>query len=67
MNITFFIGNGFDIGLGLKTRYEDFYKEYCDAQDTDTKNITEFKKTLKKWNADKENTHSKIDLSFLKF
>ena len=56
MNITFFIGNGFDIGLGLKTRYEDFYKEYCDAQDTDTKNITEFKKTLKKWNADKENT-----------
>lgn len=25
MNITFFIGNGFDINLGLKTRYSDFY------------------------------------------
>lgn len=25
MNITFFIGNGFDINLGLKTRYMDFY------------------------------------------
>ena len=25
MNITFFIGNGFDVNLGLKTRYSDFY------------------------------------------
>lgn len=25
MNITFFIGNGFDINLGLSTRYSDFY------------------------------------------
>lgn len=25
MVITFIIGNGFDIGLGLKTRYNDFY------------------------------------------
>lgn len=25
MNITFFVGNGFDINLGLKTRYIDFY------------------------------------------
>lgn len=25
MNITFFIGNGFDINLGLNTRYSDFY------------------------------------------
>lgn len=25
MNITFLIGNGFDINLGLKTRYSDFY------------------------------------------
>ena len=29
LNITFLIGNGFDIGLGLKTRYKDFYKYYC--------------------------------------
>ena len=25
MNITFFIGNGFDLNLGLKTSYKDFY------------------------------------------
>lgn len=26
--ITFFIGNGFDINVGLDTRYKDFYKYY---------------------------------------
>ena len=30
MYITFFIGNGFDINLGLKTRYSDFYDYYKD-------------------------------------
>ena len=28
MNITFLIGNGFDINLGLNTRYTDFYPTY---------------------------------------
>ncbi len=28
MNITFLIGNGFDVKLGMKTRYIDFYKSY---------------------------------------
>lgn len=28
MNVTFLIGNGFDINLGLKTRYTDFYDLY---------------------------------------
>ena len=28
MNITFFIGNGFDLNIGLRTRYTDFYKYY---------------------------------------
>lgn len=28
MNITFLIGNGFDLNLGLNTRYADFYKYY---------------------------------------
>jgi hypothetical protein len=27
-NITFILGNGFDLNLGLKTRYTDFYPEY---------------------------------------
>lgn len=30
MNITYIIGNGFDINLGMKTRYVDFYKWYVD-------------------------------------
>ena len=25
MKITFFIGNGFDLKMGLKSRYKDFY------------------------------------------
>jgi len=28
MNITFLIGNGFDLGLGLNSRYSDFYNLY---------------------------------------
>ena len=28
MNITFLVGNGFDLNLGLKTKYTDFYPSY---------------------------------------
>ena len=35
MNITFFIGNGFDINLGLKTRYSDFYGYFVKNASTD--------------------------------
>lgn len=35
MNITFFIGNGFDINLGLKTRYSDFYPYFIEKATTD--------------------------------
>ena len=31
MNITFLIGNGFDVNLGLKTLYSDFYDTYIDS------------------------------------
>ena len=30
MNITFLIGNGFDLNLKLNTRYSDFYKYYIE-------------------------------------
>jgi len=46
LNITFLIGNGFDIGLGLKTRYEDFYKFYTKINSGDSENIRRFKKAL---------------------
>lgn len=28
MYVTFIIGNGFDLSLGMKTRYTDVYAEY---------------------------------------
>ena len=31
MDVTFLIGNGFDINLGLKTRYTDFYDSYIES------------------------------------
>lgn len=29
MHITYLIGNGFDLGIGLKTSYKDFLQHYC--------------------------------------
>lgn len=43
MNITFLIGNGFDVNLGLKTRYEEFYK-YLSAN----KGIFQYKNNIEK-------------------
>lgn len=56
MKITFLIGNGFDIGLSMPTRYEDFYKHYCKirvGENGDTNNIFQFKTMLKDRNDDK--------------
>ena len=39
MNITYIIGNGFDINLGLKTRYVDFYKWYVDRDRESTPDV----------------------------
>lgn len=48
MNITFLIGNGFDLNLGLKTSYKDFYKYYINKAPNDliAKSI---KKDYKLW------------------
>ena len=45
MNITYLIGNGFDISCGLKTRYVDFINEYLEA-DNDDPDIRNFKKLI---------------------
>lgn len=39
MNITYIIGNGFDINLGLKTRYDDFYKWYAEQNREATSDV----------------------------
>ena len=54
MNITFLLGNGFDIGLGLETGYENFYDEYSVILSTDNKNINSFKTMLKNRNLDEK-------------
>ena len=46
MNVTFLIGNGFDLRLGLKTRYTDMYKGYINSP-TNDKVIADFKEILR--------------------
>ena len=41
MNITFFIGNGFDINLGLNTKYSSFYPYFIEHARDDN--------MIKKW------------------
>ena len=46
--VTFIIGNGFDIQMGLKTRYTDFYKEYIKDDENDSGVIRRFKNVILK-------------------
>ena len=48
MNITYILGNGFDIQLGLKSRYSDFLEEYVKPKDGDSENVRVFREYLKK-------------------
>ena len=48
MNVTFLIGNGFDLNLGLKTKYSDFITTYCAENDKDSDLIKKFKKNIHK-------------------
>lgn len=45
LNVTFLIGNGFDLACGLKTRYDDFYKWYCKKK-SGSFEIVQFKKDI---------------------
>lgn len=46
MKITVLVGNGFDISLGIKSSYGDFYKWYC-AQKSDMAHIQKFRDDIK--------------------
>ena len=47
MNITYIIGNGFDINLGLKTSYESFYNWYVrQSQGSDSDVVKKFKEEI---------------------
>ncbi len=48
MNIVYLIGNGFDINIGLKTRYKDFYDYYLSLDPTtDNEQVKKLKSHLK--------------------
>ena len=46
MKITVLVGNGFDISLGIKSSYGDFYTWYC-AQKSDVAHIQKFRDDIK--------------------
>ena len=48
MDVTFLIGNGFDLGIGLKTGYKDFYKVYCQIKQSDIDVLRHFKSDILK-------------------
>lgn len=47
MNTTYIIGNGFDVNLGLKTRYSDFY-DYYQNQPSPSEEVKQLKATIDK-------------------
>lgn len=52
MNITYLIGNGFDLNLGMKTRFSDFYKYYLtleSSEDVIKAFKSELKENLENW------------------
>lgn len=48
MNITFLIGNGFDLNLGLDTRYSDFLEVYKNTDSNGDKKLEYFKNSVLK-------------------
>lgn len=53
MNTVFLIGNGFDLNLGLRTRFSDFYKHYYSVRKEDKRE--HIQKLLKDINGNAEN------------
>lgn len=71
MNITFLIGNGFDLNLGLDTRYTDFLKGYLEDDPMDSDEIKEFKEDIRKQEAESmhgaQRPWSNAELAFGKY
>jgi hypothetical protein len=53
MNITYLIGNGFDVNIGLKSSYADFYKSYVNNHlDNEADVVTRFKNKISQLSMD---------------
>jgi hypothetical protein len=61
MNITFLVGNGFDINLGLRTKYLDFLKVYT-AQVNNEKSFSIGQKGIQKENSITISNENAIDI-----
>lgn len=59
MNITFFIGNGFDINLGLHTKYKEFYPYFIEKAD---KNNMIKGWIEKEWDPENDKTWADLEL-----
>lgn len=60
MNITFLIGNGFDLNLGLDTRYTDFLKDYLQDDPRDSEEIKSFKEDIRKQEIENSDTSERL-------
>lgn len=73
MQITFFVGNGFDIACGINSSYTDFYSWYCKQEKSDKEHVNRFRETIdndikagkKNW-ADFEVALGKYTMNFTK-
>lgn len=48
-NVTFLIGNGFDLSFGVHSQYRDIYKAYLDAQTSSEIFVKNFKEEMQYW------------------
>lgn len=48
-NVTFLIGNGFDLSFGVHSQYRDIYKAYLDAQTSSETFVENFKEEIQHW------------------
>lgn len=67
MRTTFIIGNGFDLNLGLKTSYRDFYDYYLKQPSSGNPSIERFKTELKSGLSKKIELWSDMELALGKY
>ena len=62
MRTVYLIGNGFDINLGLPTKYTDFYRYYLGLdRSNDSKNVSKLKEHLSQCLSSKEKYWSDLE------
>src|SRR5574344_2497048 len=59
MNITYILGNGFDLNFGMATRYDNFY-EYYKSIDSPNDDVKKLKATINEYVEGKSSLHKKV-------